>query len=184
MQFHQKLSLWTWLLLFALLASGRAKAQEIPMAEPTKEHAWLQKFEGKWETQMTSRGGETIMTGTIESKMLGKLWVVNSMVAHAGDTRIEGRQTIGFDSKKGKYIGTWIDSTSEYTWQYEGVVDKDGRRLALDAEGPDMLDPSKLAKYRDSYEFTSEDEMKVTSSVQDANGNWIDFMQGTGKRVK
>ncbi len=67
---------------------------------------------------------------------------------------------------------------------YEGSVDKDGRMLSLLAEGPDMTEPGKTALYRDSYEFVSDDEMKIISSVKGPDGNWIDFMRGVGKRVK
>ena len=156
------------------------------MQEATEQHKWLKKFVGKWTTSSKAdQGGvESTMEGKIESKMLGEFWVLNTMIGEMGAFRVEGRQTIGYDSKKKKFVGTWIDTTGEFIWHYEGSLDESGKKLSLEAEGPDMMEPDKMALYRDSYEFVSDDEVKFTSSVKGPDGKWIDFMTGTSKRVK
>lgn len=164
------------------------RAQEILPAEPASQHLWLDKFEGSWKTvtkaQMSPDQPESTMEGTIESKRLGAFWLVNEMTSEIDGVRVIGRQTIGYDRDKGKYIGTWIDNMTDYMWNYEGNVDETGMILSLEATGPDMTQPGKMALYRDRYEFLSKDEIRITSSAQDADGNWIDFMTGVGKRSK
>ncbi len=86
-----------------VLASSFVVAQEFPSVEPTPEHVWLKKFEGKWKTEASAieDGKEgPVMTGSIDSKMLGELWLVNSMAASFGDIEMQGRQTIGYDQEK------------------------------------------------------------------------------------
>ncbi|HBE70209.1 MAG TPA: hypothetical protein DDW52_18835 [Planctomycetaceae bacterium] len=165
--------------------AGVAQAQP-PEAEPTAQHKWLKKFVGKWETKTIAKQGdqEITMTGQIESKMLGEFWVVNSMTAKLGDFKVVGRQQIGYSTEKKKFVGTWIDTTGDFIWRYEGTLSKNDTRLELVAEGPDMAAPGKMATYRDMYEFVSDDEVKVTSSVKGPDGKWIDFMTGSGRRVK
>ena len=170
----------------ALSPSSTLPAQEVPNNEASAEHQWLEKFVGKWQTTSTAPAeagqGGAPMQGIIESKMIGKFWIENSMSADIGGFKMLGRQTIGYSSEKAAYIGTWIDNTSDHMWQYTGAVDESGKILSLKATGPDMSDPSKTALYRDMYEFVSKDEIKLTSSVQDADGKWIVFMTGVAKR--
>lgn len=169
-----------------LLTSITAVGQEMPNVEPTKEHLWLKKFEGQWKTvSNVVQDGQAgpVLTGNIHSKMLGKFWVLNSMDSKIGDFEVQGRQTIGYDRTKKQFVGTWIDNTNDFIWHYTGTLDAGGKVLALVAEGPDMSEPDKQALYRDMYEFVSDDEIKLTSSVQGPDDKWIDFMAGTATRV-
>lgn len=173
--------------LASILLPSLAAVAQPPAAEPTPEHLWLKKFEGKWKTSGKSPGSDPktpMMTGTIESEMIGKFWMVNKMTVKFGDFEMQGRQTIGYNKEKECYVGTWIDSSSDFIWKYEGTVDKEGKLLTLHAEGPDMTKPGKMAMYRDCYEFVSADEIKVFSSAKGPDGKWVDFMVGTAKRVK
>lgn len=169
-----------------MLLACQATAQEVPGATP--EHKWLQRFVGEWETETLAKMGpdqpESKGTGQIKSTMLGEYWVLNEMSAEMGSFKVSGRQTIGYDKAKGKYVGTWIDNMSDFIWYYEGSVDKSGKILTLEAEGPDMSEPGKMALYRDIYNFVSEDEVKLTSTMQGPDGKWIDFMTGVSKRKK
>ena len=168
--------------------ASMAMAQEMPQApKPTKEHRWLQKFVGTWEVSsagVAAEGQPAIQsTGKIESTRLGEFWVQNRMEAEFGPgMAFSGIQTVGYDAKKKKYIGTWIDSTNGFMWKYEGFVK--GEKLVLEATGPDMTNPEKTRLYRDSYEFTGENSMKVESSMQAEDGSWTVFMTGKGKRTK
>ena len=164
-------------------------AQEMPPeVKPAKEHKWLKKFEGSWNStaKTLSPTGEegSPMVGTIEGKMIGEFWVTNTMSAKLGEFEMKGLQTIGYDKKTKSYVGTWIDSTGDFVWKYKGSVDKTGKILSLLAEGPDMTKPGKMAMYRDMYEFISDDEVRLTSSVKGPEGKWIDFMKGTSTRKK
>src|SRR5690606_19546068 len=93
-------------------------------------------------------------------------------------------QTIGYDPEKKKYIGTWVDSMMHHMWKYEGEVDASGKKLTLEADGPNYLEPGKTSKFRDIYEFKSDDEIATSSQMQGPDGQWITFMTGTAKRKK
>lgn len=154
------------------------------MPKPTKEHEWLKKFIGHWETTSKGQAGAGAVmevSGTIDSQALGGFWVVNKMDARMQGMAFKGIQTLGYDAQKKKYIGTWIDTTAGFMWKYEGTVV--GNKLSLEADGPDMTTPGKMARYRDSYEFKTADHVIVKSEVK-VNGAWTTYMEGNGKRKK
>jgi hypothetical protein len=114
--------------------------------------------------------------------MLGGFWLVTESEADMMGMTINSIQTIGYDTAKQKYVGTWVDSMMNYMWQYEGTVDAGGKKLTLEAEGPNFLAEGKTTKFRDAYEFKSPDHIVVTSSMLGDDGNWIDFMTGNLRR--
>ena len=169
------------------LCSGLVLAQA---GEPSEgiapEHVFLKKFAGEWVSKAKSAGvpGQPEMecSGTASYRMLGQLWAVGEISGDMGGMEMRAVQAIGYDANKKKYVGTWIDSMMNHLWQYEGTVDSSGNKLTLEAEGPNFVEPGKMAKFRDSYEFKSADHIIATSSVQGADGKWITFMVGDLKR--
>jgi hypothetical protein len=178
------------LALFAAIAVAccptPSPAQDFP--QPLNEHEWLKQFEGDWETKMEASAGpgqpEMKCEGTMTSKPLGGFWVVSYWKAAMMGTPTEAVQTIGYDSKKKKYVGTWVDSMTDLMWKYEGTVDPTGKILTLEADGPNFTMPGQTAKFRDVYEFKSPDEIATSSAMQSADGNWVTFMTGTAVRKK
>lgn len=182
-------SILALVIIKCLLLSCTASAQEIPTPQgPAKEHRWLQKFVGEWDTTTEAVTGPdqppTKYHGTIESKMIGQFWVVNRLAVDLPGVNMRGMQTIGYDSGKQKFVGTWVDSMMNHLWIYEGTLDDSGNKLTLEAEGPNMMAEGKTTKYRDAYEFKSPDHIVVTSSMLGEDGKWITFMTGESKRKK
>ena len=174
--------------LTALFAVS-AMAQEPPkVPAPQKEHEWLQQFVGDWESEMEVNPGpgleKSTCKGTSHSKALGGFWVVTEVKSEMFGTPFTALQTVGYDPKAKKYVGTWVDSMMNHQWKYEGSVDPTGKILTLEADGPDMTDDTKTAKYRDIYEFKSKDHVAMTSTVQGPDGKWVTFMTGNSKRKK
>lgn len=163
-------------------------AQEPEMPKPQKEHEWLQQFVGKWETESKASMGPdqppVECKGSIECRMLGGFWVVSEYQGDMGGTPMTGLQTIGYDPAEKKYVGTWVDSVMNHMWRYEGFVEEGGKKLVLEASGPNLMAGGKETKFRDAFEFKSADEMIVTSSMLGEDGKWITFMTGTARRVK
>ncbi|MCO8122414.1 DUF1579 domain-containing protein [Stieleria sp. TO1_6] len=176
------------LLILFVIATRPANAQppQLPTAE--KEHAWLQKFNGQWESNSKSiasdQSPEVECTGSMSSRMLGEFWVINRFEGEAGGQSFQAIQTIGYDTTKKKYVGSWVDSMLNHMWQYSGTVSEDGKRLELVADGPNFMDGGKLTKFRDSYEFQSPDVCIATSEIQNEDGKWTVMMQGKMTRVK
>ena len=130
--------------------------------------------------------GQPPMTckGTVSSKMLGGFWVVSEMQAEMMGTPFTAVQTIGYDAEAKQYVGTWVDSMMNHMWKYTGSVDESGKKLTLEAEGPNFITPGKTAKFRDAYEFQDKDHIVVTSSMQGDDGKWVTFMTGNVRRKK
>lgn len=151
--------------------------------KPAAEHEFLKKFVGEWTTQSSCKvapGADPIEgTGKINSRMLGEFWVVNDMESSVGGTTFTAIHTVGYDKKSGKYVATWIDSMSDFMWKYDGTVK--GNTLVFEAEGPNYMVPGAMMKYRDTYEFLADDEMRLKSEAFD-DGKWSTFMSGTANR--
>ncbi|MEX1231295.1 MAG: DUF1579 domain-containing protein [Planctomycetaceae bacterium] len=165
------------------------RAQDVPnFPQPQKEHEWLKQFAGDWETESKAIAGPDMPAfeckGTISSRMLGGFWVVNELNTDIGEIKITGVQTIGYDARKEKYVGTWVDSVMDYMWKYEGDIDETGKILTLEAEGPNMMAAGETAMFRDVYEFKSKDQIVMKSQMQGEDGEWVTFMEGTAKRKK
>jgi hypothetical protein len=175
--------------MFLAIPVGIACGQEAPTPSPTTdEHQWLQRFVGKWVTKSRAEmepGQEAVEgSGTIVSRSIGGRWLVNEMTGEMAGFKFIGIQTIGYDAAKKQYVGSWVDSTNDFMWQYKGSVDKDGKVLTLEAEGPDMHLGNKMRQYRDVYEFKTDDEIAVSSLVLNDDGKWFAFMTGTAQGSK
>jgi hypothetical protein len=169
-------------LCFVLSWVSIACALEMPeMPKPQKEHEFLQKFVGEWDSvgKGTAPDGQTLeCTGTAKSRMLGGFWIISEGKGKAMEMPMENIMTVGFDTEKGTYVGTWVN----HMWKYEGTVE--GDKLILNAEGPDMTNPGEKAMYRDEFEFKSPDHYVLTSSAQGKDGKWVTFMRADVTRKK
>ncbi|MEZ6069210.1 MAG: DUF1579 domain-containing protein [Pirellulales bacterium] len=170
-----------------VLACSLAHAQPMPeFPAPTEQHQWLEKFVGQWD--ITSKGmmgpdqPPMECSAVMKSKMLGGFWVVTETDGETPGGKFTSLQTIGYDPAKQVYVGTWVDSMTNHLWHYEGSVDESGKTLTLEAEGPNFMTGGATAKFRDSYEFKSPDEIIARSSIQGEDGKWITFMTGTATR--
>ena len=165
-----------------------AFSQEPEFPSPTKEHKWLQQFEGEWVAKSKSIATEDQPSiecaAEIHNRMLGGFWLVSESKGEVSGQKMLAIQQIGYDSKKKKYVGTWIDNAMNHLWHYEGTVDESGKKLSLVAEGPNFMEGGKITKFRDSYEFKSPDLIVSTAEILDGEGNWNVFMTGETRRKK
>lgn len=140
---------------------------------------WLKQFEGDWTVEAKKPGADEVShTVTMNAKAAGQQWMVVKQVGKMGEIDFEAVQTLGYDAKEKRYVGTWVDSTSSYIWQLSGTLDESGKKLTLGTEGADWTDPEKKRKYRDVYEFKSEDEIATVSQMLGDDGKWQTFMTG------
>lgn len=173
-------------LAFALYSSSAA-AQDAPgYPAVTKDHQWLHQFVGEWETQGEAHMGPgqpaIKSSGTMKARMLGERWLISEVKFEMMGTEDAAVQTIGYDPKAKRYVGTWVDSMTNHLWKYEGTVDKTGKVLTLEAEGPNFMVEGKLTMFRDIYEFKSKDLIATSSQMQLDDGKWVTFMTGSAKR--
>ena len=153
----------------------------------SKEHKFLKKFAGTWECASDCRMAEgqppmkTRATST--NRMIGDFWVMNEIVSSGGGAAVTAIQTIGFDEKKKKFHGTWIDSMVNHLWSYEGTLNDEGTILTMEAEGPNFMTGEGTAQFRDIYEFKSDNHILARSLVKGETGKWVEVVKGESKRV-
>lgn len=171
-----------------LIATPAVCQEPEPTAEPTAEHQFLEKFVGEWQAtnQVMGPTGEVVTTcrGTSSVRMLGDFWLLSDVVGEWEGTKVHAVQTIGYNAKAGKFVGTWIDSVSDHMWMYQGHVDESYEKLTLEAEGPNFMGDGKQAKFRDAYEFKTADHIIAASSMQNEEGEWVVFMRGEMVRAE
>ncbi|MFG0307301.1 MAG: DUF1579 domain-containing protein [Phycisphaerales bacterium JB040] len=150
-------------------------------AEPTKQHEWLNRFLGEWEfdSECGPPGGETFrMAGRETFRKLGDLWVIGEATT---DDRASGPMqsivTLGYDPMQQKYVGSWVGSPMAQLVVYSGHLDDAGNALPMDAQAPSFDDPTRLARYQDTYGFTSDNERYLRSALLGDDGNWNQFME-------
>ena len=162
------------------------------MAEPQKEHQWLQKLVGEWtyETEMPMGPDQPVQKfqGTESVRSLGGIWIMGEgkgeMPGGGAATMIV---TIGYDPQKKAYVGTWVGSMMTHLWVYKGELDAAERVLTLNAEGPKMTPEGPAegtARYQDVIEFLSDDHRTLTSRIQGDDGEWNQIMQAHYRRKK
>ena len=156
-------------------------------AEPHNEHHWLQKLVGEWTYETEAKMGpdqppEKAM-GTESVRSLGGLWILaEGQGEMPGCGAMTTMLTLGYDSQKHRYVGTWIGSMMTHLWVYDGELDTDEKVLTLNAEGPAMTGEGKMAKYKDVTEFKSDDHRVLTSHVLGDDGQWHQFMTANYRR--
>jgi hypothetical protein len=175
--------------IVSLMIISSSVAQEVPnFPQPAKEHQLLKHFVGDWEStseaKMAPDQQPITCHGKASARMLGDFWLISETEGEMMGTTIKAVQTIGYDDKKKKYVGTWVDSMINYMWQYEGTVDESGKKLVLEAEGPNFMTGGTTTKFRDAYEFKSPDHIEATSSMLGEDGKWVQFMTGQMRRKK
>jgi len=172
--------------MMTMLVGAVALVAQPPMPGPEKEHEWLKQLVGEWESEsemMMAPGQPPIKAKGSESvRAIGALWVVADVKGDSPMGPMTALLTLGYEPKKKKYIGTWIDSMMNHMWLYEGTLDATGKILTLETEGPNMMDPSKRAKYRDVIEIKSKDHKVMTSSALGEDGKWTTFVTANYRR--
>jgi hypothetical protein len=122
--------------------------------------------DGKVETS-TSKGVET-------NRMLAGKWLVSDFKGEMFGSTFEGHGTTGYDAKKNKYIGIWVDTMSVRIDRLEGTYDEKTKTLSLnsDSEAPD----GKPMKMRLETQF-NDDGTRTFSLYAQADGQ-KDFSKG------
>lgn len=173
--------------ILAVLLTAPSTFEAQNAAKPPAPEAWLKQLEGEWEaeSEMSAGPGTPAMKAKVTEKArtVG-IWMIWENDIKAEGFTITGIMTVGYDPEKKKFIGTWIDSMQTYLWKYEGTLDPTGKILTLEAEGPSMATPGKMAKYRDIIEIKNKDHKVFRSAIQGEDGKWTTFLTSQSRRKK
>jgi hypothetical protein len=115
-------------------------AQEMPT--PTSEHAELLKGVGEWEGTLTmfAPGMPTDGSPCRETvSAIGDFWTVSKFTCELMGMSFTGSGTMGYDTERKLYVGTWIDSMTTRLTTMEGKMDPAKKALVMTYEAPDMM---------------------------------------------
>lgn len=158
--------------------------------EATKEHAWLQKFVGEWSYEGRAEmgcdgGGPMEFSGTESVRAIGEYWIQGESTGEVpGGDAATMIVTVGFDPKRGRYVGSWFGSMMPVQYVYEGWVEKDGKTLVLETEGTIPMEPDRVRTFRDITEFKSPDHRQFRAEMRNDDGSWTRMMQMDFRRVR
>lgn len=156
--------------------------------QPGREHQWLHKLVGEWESEADCHGGTgepQKNKGSETVRSMGGLWVVaegEGEMPGGGEAKM--LMTLGYDPARKRFIGTWAGSMMTHMWIYEGELDAGETQLTLSTTGPDFDKPGATAAYQDIITFISDDHRTLTSRMQAADGSWNQIMEAHYRRKK
>lgn len=163
---------------------------ELP--QPTKEHKWLQRLVGEWTSEAKCNMGpdqpEQTFRGSERVRSLGELWIVaDGKGEMPGGGEANMMLTLGYDTAKKRFVGSWVGSMMTNMWVYDGELDAAGTTLSLYCEGPNCAPGAPegmMSRYRERIEMKSDDLRIFTSSMQGEDGKWQEFMRCEHRRKK
>ena len=151
----------------------------------SKESKWLKQFVGAWKADVAAfcEPGQPPLksVGTENVHSIGDSWVVCESKGTFMGEPFAGVFTIGYDADKKKFVATWICCMDSHLWTYEGKLDKAGKVLTLNAEGP-CPDTGETVKVRDTLEFKGEDHRVMTMMMERDGGKWTTGMTINARR--
>lgn len=158
------------------------------MSKPLPQHAHIAKYAGKWECEMKMTMGpdQPAMTGkgTSEIRMMGDFWAIEESTLDFMGQPMKGHSVSGYDIVKKKFICHWFDTMAPYGMYLEGDLSADGMTMTYSAQGPDMMDPTKVVTFKMVEKWENDDTRVLTMSGPTPDGSVADFWSLTCKRVK
>jgi len=163
-----------------------ARVQDKPdMPRPVKEHEFLKKFEGSWDSKMSMRHAPDQpwmeCKGTEQARMYGDFWVVSEWKTESSEMPMQGLASTGYDPFKKKYVVTWIGSTSPALSAGEGTVDASGKILTTEVKSTDCQTGQPMSMTM-VQEFKDNDTVAWTMRMKGKDGKEFECMKGESKR--
>ena len=129
-------------LAIVFATSATAMAQ---FPEPSKEHGVLKMEDGNWDAEITMFQGPAgpydppqKSKGSESNKMLGGFWLVSEFKGSFEGMKFTGYGQFGYDAKKKKYVGSWIDSFSPNATHMIGTYDASKKTMTYETTGVGM----------------------------------------------
>ena len=163
---------------FAASGAGVAAADSAvpapPVAAAMAEAEIVKLEEGVWDAvaefpPATADAKPTTMRGVQTNTLLaGGRWIRNDFVLDG----YAGHGTWGWDPRKGRHVGIWVDSNSDYVRLDEGIYDRASRTLTWTSELR-QPDPHPPAKYRMVEEFRGNTRVLTMTAIGPKSGKVV-----------
>jgi hypothetical protein len=180
------MGLWVCLALVGLAVPARGQDEALP--KPTAEHQRLVKDVGTWDATIKSwMGGPgsepTVSSGVEVVKMMpGGLWFSNEFDGKFGDMEFHGRGQTGYDPRKKKYVGSWVDSLSTELSLMEGEYDSNTQTMKMTMKGTFPSGKPYESGLATKYEGDDTRVFTMTMKSDETKGEYVKVMEITYKR--
>ena len=144
------------------------------MPEVTEHHKRILAGVGDWEGTITMfmPGAEpTPMPAQEKVEALGSYWTTSTFTSDMGGMAFMGKSSLGYDTEKKQYVGTWIDSTTTYLTVMTGEFDAKKSALIMRWKGPNWTGDGTIVDFRNE-------------SIQRADAMVTTFYMGAGEGTK
>jgi hypothetical protein len=170
-------------------AANTARGQDgPPVPKPTAEHERLAKDVGTWDATLKSwmRGPDsepTVSQGVEVVKLMpGGLWIHSEFDGKFGDQEFHGFGQTGYDTKKKKYVGTWVDSMSTEIMMMEGDYDEASHTVTFYAKGTEPSGKAYESKMVAKHEEGGTRVFTMSMKSDETKGEYLKVMEITYKR--
>ena len=170
-------------------AASSARGQDgPPVPKPTAEHKLLAKEVGTWDATIKSwMGGPdsepTVSQGVEVVKLMpGGLWLQSEFDGKFGAQEFHGCGQTGYDTKKGKYVGTWVDTMSTEIMIMEGEYDSASHTMTMYSKGTGPSGKAYDAKMTSKYEGDDTRVFTMSMKSDETKGEYVKMMEITYKR--
>lgn len=141
---------------------------------------------GAWDCDLRfypdPNGQPVVSKATENNHAVGNLWVVGDFQGEMAGATFHGSSQLGYDAKKKKYIGSWVDSASPYPTAMEGTYDAASKTLTFIGIGKEPNGAETKIKLVTTYR---EDDTRTMSMYLGAAGDqWQRMMEVDYRRKK
>jgi hypothetical protein len=157
------------ILLFAVTCTHAAETT------PAAELDVLKLEEGVWDAAIEFPPAKPGVAPTHASGVqtntfvTGKRWIRNDFEV---DAKYGGHGTWGYDPKKQRYVGIWVDSNTDYIRLDEGVWDAASKTMTWTSELR-QPDPHPPAKYRMTEAFRGDTRVLTMTAIGPKSGKEV-----------
>lgn len=145
---------------------------------PSEQHELLLAKVGEWNVAckyyMNPSDPPIEADGTDSVTSIGSYWTAGQFSCEMMGTHIRGLATTGYDPRKGKFVGTWQDSSNPYHYYFEGDLTEDGT-LEMVGQNRDPMSGD-LVTYR-SVETIGADSRKLELFVEYSEDNVLKILE-------
>ncbi len=167
--------------LYIAVAASHSTAHEHEEAH-TDAYEVLKQDVGTWETETsiwTAPGAEPLVSrGKEKSYMLGKFWLVYEFEGSMAGQSFSGSGNLGYDAKRKKYIGTWVESTSPNLGLHEGTWDEATNSFTMYSVARDpSAQPEKAHKMVSTYQDKDHRKFVMYEQMPGETDEWRKMME-------
>lgn len=160
----------------------------VQFPKPGPEHQKLRRLTGAWTARIkhfaTPGSVPTESSGEFLARMDVGGYFLSRDVNFGMEGRFQGRGLTGYDTFRGAYVGTWVDSTSPIIYRTEGRFDERGVYCETsEGPGPDgrlvrthmtteIVDPNQML-FR-MYGLNEADERVLVLQIEHTRRRFVD----------